>query len=61
MSSIAAVAIPPTPPGFGPWERVGLREYERARRDGTPTFSTEFTYDDQFETAFYVAHYRRGK
>ncbi len=50
--------MPPTPAGFSPWQQVGLHEYARARRDGLPTYRTEFTHDDRFETAFFIAHYR---
>lgn len=58
---MSAVVTPQTPPGFGPWQQVGSREFSRARRDGIPTYLTEFTHDDRFETAYFIAHYRRSR
>lgn len=53
--------IEPVPAGFGRWEPVGLREFERANRDGLPTLAIEFRNDDQFRDQYYVARYLPGR
>lgn len=45
------------PGGFGPWEPVGMREFERANRDGLPTQMIELRNDDQYLVQYYVARH----
>lgn len=50
-----------TPPvGFGPWQSAGMREFDRANRDGIPTLCLEFRHDDQFLAQYFTAHYLPG-
>lgn len=37
------------------WRKATSAEYERARRDGTPTFRTERTTDDDYEQVLWVS------
>lgn len=50
----------PCPAGFAGWERVGMREYERANRDGLPTQRIEYNGDDHFRVQYWVARYLPG-
>ena len=49
------------PAGFRPWRACGRAEFDRANRDGIPTFILEYRYDDQYLAQHYVANYLPGR